>query len=297
MGVYLSSPNKTKKTESGKNSIIEYGLSSMQGWRMSMENSHIALPFYTPTTSLFAIFDGHGGCEISKFCLENFPKNLKKNKNFLSKNYEKSLIETCEKMDKLLKTEKGQKSLKKHQKEEDALNKHAGCTALILLITKQKYYTANIGDSKAILFTLEEEIENLSFAHNPINKNEKKRIEKAGGYVLYGRVNGNIKLSRSIGDLSYKENEKFQDFEQIVVSTPDLEIRDFRRIEDFVVLGCAGFWETFTENEVCEFVKKFVAEGMELGEVVEKLLDKLIAKDTVDGVGCDNMTCIVIKFL
>lgn len=27
-----------------------------------------------------------------------------------------------------------------------------GCTAIVLLITKDKYYIANVGDSKAVLF-------------------------------------------------------------------------------------------------------------------------------------------------
>ena len=296
MGIYLSHPNKNKSTELGSNALIEFGLSSMQGWRMSMEDSHISEPQFTLETSLFAVFDGHGGSEIAKFCSDNFGKSLKKNKNFITKKYEKALEETCFEMDKILFSKKGQNMLKKYRQEEDLLNQHAGCTAIILLLTKEKYYIANLGDSKAILFTKEEEIENLSFEHKPENKNEKKRIEKAGGYVLYGRVNGNINLSRALGDLSYKVNKKLSQNEQIVIAKPDIEVRDIKRIEDFIVIGCDGIWETLTENEICEFIKKNILEDIKIEIIVEKLLDKLIAKDTVNGVGCDNMTCIVIKF-
>jgi hypothetical protein len=36
---------------------------------------------------------------------------------------------------------------------------------------------------------------------------ERERIQAAGGSISYdGRVNGNLNLSRSIGDLEYKRN-------------------------------------------------------------------------------------------
>ncbi|CAA3014029.1 probable phosphatase 2C 60 isoform X1 [Olea europaea subsp. europaea] len=42
---------------------------------------------------------------------------------------------------------------------------------------------------------------NLSKDHKPDLDAEKERILNAGGYVQYGRVNGNLNLSRAIGDL------------------------------------------------------------------------------------------------
>lgn len=43
-------------------------------------------------------------------------------------------------------------------------------------------------------------------------------------------------------------------------------------------------------------VGKFLKEGKSLKDTVEDLLDKLCAKDTSNGVGCDNMTAIIVKF-
>ena len=40
--------------------------------------------------------------------------------------------------------------------------------------------------------------------HKPDNELEKKRITRAGGFVTDGRVNGNLNLSRALGDLEYK---------------------------------------------------------------------------------------------
>ena len=57
------------------------------------------------------------------------------------------------------------------------------------LITKDKIYVANAGDSRAVLSENKEAIP-MSFDHKPENEEEKKRIEDAGGYVHMNRVNG-----------------------------------------------------------------------------------------------------------
>ena len=44
----------------------------------------------------------------------------------------------------------------------------------------------------------------MSVDHKPDNVEEKRRIEKAGGYVEDNRVKGVLNLSRSLGDLEYK---------------------------------------------------------------------------------------------
>ena len=48
----------------------------------------------------------------------------------------------------------------------------------------------------------------MSFDHKPDNEIEKNRINAAGGTIIEGRINGNLNLSRAIGDLEYKSNPK-----------------------------------------------------------------------------------------
>ena len=79
-----------------------------------------------------------------------------------------------------------------------------GCTANVILIDNfQKLYVANAGDSRSVLCRKGKAIA-LSLDHKPENEGERRRIEKAGSKITDGRVDGNLNLSRSLGDLKYK---------------------------------------------------------------------------------------------
>jgi serine/threonine protein phosphatase PrpC len=80
MGTYLSTPIVDQGIEEGQDldctTPVAWGVVDMQGWRKSMEDSHIAQtdippPPFANTTAhgkLFAVFDGHGGAEVARFC-------------------------------------------------------------------------------------------------------------------------------------------------------------------------------------------------------------------------------------
>lgn len=72
-----------------------------------------------------------------------------------------------------------------------------------------------MGDSRAIACVAGHVIP-LSFDHKPSNEDEAKRINAAGGWVELNRVNGNLALSRALGDFVFKRNEKKRPEEQIV---------------------------------------------------------------------------------
>lgn len=62
----------------------------------------------------------------------------------------------------------------------------------------------------------------MSVDHKPDLPQEAARIKKAGGEVTDGRVNGNLNLSRAIGDLEYKTNKNIPEDEQLIISKPDV---------------------------------------------------------------------------
>ena len=85
----------------------------------------------------------------------------------------------------------------------------AGCTACSAIITPTEIYIGNAGDSRAVL---EKKVgdkivaDDLSVDHKPDLPEEKRRIERAGGFVEDNRVKGVLNLSRSLGDLEYKND-------------------------------------------------------------------------------------------
>ena len=72
MGQMRTAPLTVKETEEGSNKRLSYVASAMCGWRLTMEDAHIASPNFTKTCSLFAVFDGHGGAEVSNFARKFF---------------------------------------------------------------------------------------------------------------------------------------------------------------------------------------------------------------------------------
>jgi serine/threonine protein phosphatase PrpC len=120
-----------------------------------------------------------------------------------------------------------------------------GCTANVIAIEDyKKLYVANAGDSRAVLARKGKAIA-LSNDHKPHNEIEKARIEKAGSTITEeGRIDGNLNLSRALGDLKYKTNKALKPEEFPVTANPDLEIVDLTPEDDFIIMGCDGIWET-----------------------------------------------------
>lgn len=91
----------------------------------------------------------------------------------------------------------------------------AGSTAVVVLIKDNRLYCANAGDSRAVA-CINGKVETLSMDHKPNNEAESKRINEGGGWVEFNRVNGNLALSRALGDFVFKRNENKKPEEQIV---------------------------------------------------------------------------------
>ena len=87
----------------------------------------------------------------------------------------------------------------------DNIANNTGCTACVVLITETEIFCANAGDSRCVLSNSGKAIE-MSIDHKPELPTERTRIEKAGGFVEENRVKGILNLSRSLGDLEYKQD-------------------------------------------------------------------------------------------
>ena len=136
----------------------------------------------------------------------------------------------------------------------------------------------------------------LSYDHKPASEIESERIKKAGGFVnQFGRVNGNLNLSRSIGDLKYKQNIEVKREEQMITAEPDLITTTLEDGDEFIIIGCDGIWDCLTNEEACDFVSSRI-ETMQVSDIVEECLNTIVSEDprATQGIGGDNMTLVVV---
>mmetsp|Transcript_34856 Transcript_34856/g.81442 ORF Transcript_34856/g.81442 Transcript_34856/m.81442 type:complete len:382 (+) Transcript_34856:92-1237(+) len=185
-------------------------------------------------------------------------------------------------------------------KGEDFVADNVGCTSVCVMVRQKDIVCANAGDSRAVLCR-NGKAEPLSFDHKPEDETEKTRIEKAGGYLDTknggARVNGNLNLSRSLGDLEYKKNTELGPEEQIICSTPDVIVKELLPEDEFIVLACDGVWDVVSNQEACDFVRPKLLEKQDLSSIATALLDHCLSSDPrqTDGLGTDNMTAVIVK--
>ena len=176
----------------------------------------------------------------------------------------------------------------------------AGCTAVVAVLHGTDLYVANAGDSRAVLCR-EGQAYALSEDHKPGQEGERSRIMAAGGFLSniggVTRVNGNLNLSRAIGDLKYKTNSGLPANEQIITAEPDVKHVVLTPKDTFFVLACDGVWDVMTNQQACEFVSQRLEQNRDLKAVAGELLDACLASSPSEtqGIGCDNMTAIIVK--
>jgi len=174
-----------------------------------------------------------------------------------------------------------------------------GCTANVVYIKGKEVYCANAGDSRCVLARGGLAI-NLSDDHKPDNEIERNRIKNAGSEIVDGRVDGNLNLSRSLGDLKHKQKPGLTPEEQPITWVPDISVTQLKDEDDFIVMAWDGIWEVKTSQNVVDFIyeRMRMKKDMKLTDIISELFEDLISPDytATQGLGCDNMSCIIIKF-
>ncbi|KAI9282675.1 phosphatase 2C-like domain-containing protein [Sporodiniella umbellata] len=288
MGQTLSEPIVDKSSDYGKNKHVIYGLSSMQGWRLTMEDAHSAeLDLENTGASFFGVYDGHGGSSVAKYTGEHLHSRVRQSEFFEKKDYAQAMVDAYLALDRML------------AEDQSFAGDPSGCTAVTGLLTpdQKSLFVANAGDSRAILST-HGKSKPLSYDHKPSDSQESERINKAGGFVEFNRVNGNLALSRAIGDFEFKQNHDLPPEEQVVTCHPDVIEHTLSEQDEFVVLACDGIWDCMTNQQVVNFVRQHLAERTRLSEICELLMDHCLSPENDGGgVGCDNMTVIIVGLL
>lgn len=343
MGQILSQPVTEKHSESSQDKHFVYGLSSMQGWRINMEDAHAtvldmsSIKPYDPKevveeedeeedeedegkekekdekndqndkekqsskgesllvngdvahddhVSFFGVYDGHGGEKAAIFTGSYLHRLIRSTDGYKKQDYHRALKEGFLNCDQAILNDF-------NMRDDDS-----GCAATSVLINGKSIFCGNAGDSRTIM-SINGYAKALSYDHKPSNEGEKTRICSAGGYVDMGRVNGNLALSRGIGDFEFKKNLDLPPEEQIVTCYPDIIQHDVNYANDeFIVLACDGIWDCLTSQNCVECIRKGIYERKSLTTICEEIME-LCCAPTSDGsgIGCDNMSIVIVALL
>ncbi|KPA73281.1 putative protein phosphatase 2C [Leptomonas pyrrhocoris] len=274
------------------NPHFDVAVGEMQGWRAQMEDAHlinVAFPGGDEQgrEGLFGVFDGHSGAQCAKLAGDFFTTALAKHASadgddHHNINYEAAFLE----VDEQLRTALGEGG--------------SGCTAVLVYVSPQEITCAWVGDSRAVLCRDIASFD-LSYDHKPDVEVEKTRVEDAGGFVRDNRVNGQLAMSRAMGDFVYKKDATRDVKQQLVVAVPGVITTKRGGGDSYVVIACDGIFDVLSNDELISFINGKKADGMENVDICKAVCDRCLAGAAPEGgpataEGTDNMTLMIVDF-
>nr|CBN81587.1 Protein phosphatase 1B [Dicentrarchus labrax] len=278
MGAFLDKPKTEKHSAHGEGNGLRYGLSSMQGWRVEMEDAHTAvvgLPHGLADWSFFAVYDGHAGSRVANYCSGHLLEHiLSGGADFSSGPGSVEGVKDG--------IRSGFLNIDEYMRSFSDLRQgldRSGSTAVCVLLSPTHLYFINCGDSRAVL-SRDTKVGFSTQDHKPCNPREKERIQNAGGSVMIQRVNGSLAVSRALGDYDYKCVDGKGPTEQLVSPEPEVCVLE-RAAEgdEFVVLACDGIWDVMSNEELCEFVRSRLLVCDDLEKVCNSVVDTCLHKN------------------
>ena len=300
MGSFLDKPKTDKTNDTGEGNQLRYGLASMQGWRIEMEDSHSAIVSLSKEFhdwSFFAVFDGHAGAKVSHYCSENLLDSIIKTENSYFSNSNKNSNHNSSLNKSPNSKETNSNNNHSDQKIREAIRQgfldldskirgldefkngddKSGSTAVACLISPHNVFLINCGDSRGLLVK-NNEVVLKTLDHKPNLPAERDRITKAGGSVMIQRVNGSLAVSRALGDFEYKTNFDMGQTEQLVSPEPDVISIERDSKDEFVVLACDGIWDVMSNEDIRDFVRDRLKTTDKLDEISNNVLDTCLNK-------------------
>ncbi|PXF48032.1 phosphatase 2C 4 [Gracilariopsis chorda] len=261
--------------------------------------------------TVLAVFDGHGlphnGHLISDHCAHNFLPLLQRQRAWQQPNT------TREQPDPDMNTALLEVTAQLEGESLTVSDRHrqfAGTTLCAAVIKDGFLYTANVGDSRAVLAihgaqqTMSSSpaatairATQLTRDHNCTEEEEKARIERNGGFVERDRLNGDLDMSRTIGDHEFKKYRNHPQFNrtgrhfgaELLVATPDITCRKLSDDDAFVVVATDGLWTKEIHNELLVVL----AEGMFKRGKSATQVAKGLSQFAMASGSTDNITVLV----
>ena len=267
---------------------VAAGAASLQGQRESQEDAHYAAPL-GPSFDLYAVFDGHGGDRASHFCAKELPAALKP---LLEKEPDcKRPLECLGRALRMLESR-----FLEIAKGEDLLD---GTTACVVLLGEELLLHANIGDSEAVLSHATEGVVALSEVHNAArNEQEAARVLESGGKLFMQRLCHpvlaprfcSIAVTRSIGDVLFKDQEFCRGRPITLLSEPFLSQRKRSPEDEFLIIGCDGVWDTLSHKQAVDIVRDAFSKGLSADQAAQ-----LVSNAALEAGSQDNISAVIVQ--
>ncbi|ORZ28050.1 hypothetical protein BCR41DRAFT_299197 [Lobosporangium transversale] len=144
-----------------------------------------------------------------------------------------------------------------------------GASALVAYIKGMTLYTANVGDTIAVLVKKSDSFNVISQKHIPWNPTEAARIKRSGGFVSEnGLLNDELDISRSFGQYHLIP---------IVNSNPFIETTTLTEDDDFLIMASKSFWDVMSYNTAVDIAKAGMRIYGDLMHASQKLRDIAIS--------------------
>ncbi|KAL9261349.1 putative protein phosphatase 2C 27 [Drosera capensis] len=224
--------------------------------------------------AFYGVFDGHGGTDAAVFAKDNILKFI---------------VDDCH-FPLCLKNAMTNAFLKADRVFADAesMDISSGTTALAAFMFGRTLLIANAGDCRAVLGKRGRAVE-LSKDHKPSCRSERIRIERLGGVVYDGYLNGQLSVSRALGDWHMK-GLKGSDFCPLSPE-PKLQETILTEEDEFLILGCDGLWDVMSSQHAVTIVRKELMIHNDPERCSRVLVREALKLDA-----CDNLTVIVVCF-
>ncbi|XP_015889591.2 probable protein phosphatase 2C 47 [Ziziphus jujuba] len=223
--------------------------------------------------AFYGVFDGHGGVDAASFTKKNILKFIVEDSQFPS-GVKKAVKNAFVKADHAF-------------ADASSLDSSSGTTALTALILGRTMLIANAGDSRAVLGKRGRAVE-LSRDHKPNCTSERLRIEKLGGVIYDGYLNGQLSVARALGDWHIKGTKGSS---CPLSSEPELEEMVLTEEDEFLVMGCDGLWDVMSSQCAITMVRKELMQHNDPEKCSKSLVKEALQRNT-----CDNLTVVVVCF-
>ncbi|CAM8939717.1 unnamed protein product [Rhodiola kirilowii] len=313
---------------------IRWGSVKFQGLRDEMEDDILVRSDGLNGFSFAAVFDGHAGFSSVKFLREELyyecasalqdglllsSRDFDTMKSAMQKAFQQA---DAKLLDWLTSTDKDDES---------------GSTATVIFIGNETLLVSHVGDSSVVNIDLKVNVlvvlvtqmsqiiinihrfsrangkpEILTNPHRPYGRNkvslqEIRRVREAGGWIVDGRICGDISVSRAFGDVRFKtkKNEmlgkgvedgrwtkkfisriKFKD--DLVTALPDIYQVSLGTDAEFILLASDGLWDYMNSLEAVNLVRNQLQKH---GDV--QLACEALAQTALDRRSQDNVSIII----